>query len=51
MLIVAPKGSINLVTLLSILLFSSKQRNVIGNVAALEYNKIFFVIKNKIENF
>jgi hypothetical protein len=34
--IVAPNGNMNLVTLRSILLFSSRQRNVIGNVAALD---------------
>ena len=36
MLMVAPIGNTNLVTLLSIPIFSSKQRNVIGKVAALE---------------
>lgn len=35
MLIVAPKGNMNRVTLLSTLLFSSRQRNVMGNVAEL----------------
>ncbi len=35
MLIVAPKGNINLVTRLSTLLFSSKHLNVIGKVAEL----------------
>lgn len=36
MLMVAPSGSINLVTRLSTLLFSSKHRKVIGSVAELE---------------
>lgn len=36
MLMVAPSGSMNLVTRLSTLLFSSKQRKVIGSVAELD---------------
>jgi hypothetical protein len=41
MLIVAPRGSMNRVTRLSTLLFSSRHRNVMGRVAELNFICIF----------